>query len=219
MAETEKAAKKTKARSEEAVEDGIRPIPIDSIKIKIVGDSPLITHAWSEKAKLMMLNKQTKKETRGKTTRDTDQEYIESLYWISPKPDNPTLEDVALGRFGFPAQAFKLSAVDAGYQNGLTKNKTILRSAFHIEKDLVRLGGTPIKREDMVRIGMGTADLRYRAEFLDWHTELDIVYNIDLLSPEQIINLFTHAGFSNGVGEWRPARGGKFGRFHVEVCK
>ena len=30
----------------------IKPLALKTVKIRIVGDTPLITHAWSEKAKL-----------------------------------------------------------------------------------------------------------------------------------------------------------------------
>ena len=71
-------------------------------------------------------------------------------------------------------------------------------------------------REDMVRIGMGTADLRYRGEFKNWATTLTIRYIPFAISMEQIINLFNVGGFSCGVGEWRPEKGGSFGMYHVE---
>ena len=36
----------------------IRPIKLKKIPIRIVGDTPLIVHAWSEKAKKEMLDTQ-----------------------------------------------------------------------------------------------------------------------------------------------------------------
>ena len=46
----------TKKANTETVE--IRPLDIKRIPIRIVGDTPLIIHAWSEKAKRMMLESQ-----------------------------------------------------------------------------------------------------------------------------------------------------------------
>ena len=44
------------------------------------------------------------------------------------------------------------------------------------------------------------------------------MYNENVLSMEQIVNLFNIAGFGAGVGEWRPGSksGGSFGMFHVD---
>lgn len=41
----------------------IRPIELRSVTLRVVGDTPLIMHAWSEKARKEMLDKQTKKTT------------------------------------------------------------------------------------------------------------------------------------------------------------
>jgi hypothetical protein len=70
-------------------------------------------------------------------------------------------------------------------------------------------------REDAVKVGMGTADLRYRGEFWPWHARVLVRYNARVLSAEQILNLINHAGFGVGVGEWRPERDGLNGVFHV----
>ena len=86
-----------------------------------------------------------------------------------------------------------------------------------INGELVKIqGANPTPREDMVRVGVGSADLRYRGEFLSWFTEIPIRYNAGVLSDEQIIHLFTIAGFAIGVGEWRPQKDGQNGLFHVE---
>ena len=187
------------------------------LKLKIVGDSPLIVHAWSEKAKKMMLDKQMKKASSGKEARDPFAEFCDSLYWMTERPKNVTMKDVLEAKFQFPTVAFKSAAVDAGFQQGILQKKTTARGAFHIMGDFVEIeGNAPTIREDMVRIGMGTADLRYRGEFKNWSVTLIIRYNSMAMSAEQIINLFDMGGFACGVGEWRPAKDGSFGTFHVE---
>ena len=89
-------------------------------------------------------------------------------------------------KFGFPTVAFKSAALDAGFQQGALVSKA------------------------------GTADLCYRAEFKSWRTELTINFNGHAISAEQIVNLLNLGGFSNGVGDWRPAKNGRFGTYHVE---
>ncbi len=171
--------------------------------IRLQGDSPLICHAWSEKAKKLMLDKQMKKAKGGKEAKDPEQDFRDSLY---PRPE---------GGYGFPVVAFKAAAVGAcRYVDGLPM--TVARGAFHVNGELVKIEGSePTMREDMVRVGMGTADIRYRGQFDPWSVQLDIVYNPLALSLEQIVNLFDIAGFGVGVGEWRPEKDGQYGRFHV----
>ena len=172
--------------------------------LTLAGDSPLICHAWSDKAKKMMLDKQMKKAKGGKEAKDPEQDFYDSLYH---HPD---------GGYGFPVVGFKASAVSAcRYVDGLPM--TVARGAFHINGELVKLEGSdPTMREDMVRVGMGTADIRYRGQFDPWTVKLDLVYNPQALSLEQIVNLFNIAGFGVGVGEWRPEKDGQYGRFHVQ---
>ena len=194
----------------------IPAIEIKTFQLRLVGDSPFISHAWSDKAKKEMLDKQMKKATKGKDAKDPFVDFCNSLYWLTEKPENPTMDDVLKAKFGFPVIGFKASAVSAGFRNGIFKNKTVPNGAFHIIGEFAEIEGVPNMREDMVRIGMGTADLRYRGEFKEWATTLTIRYNPFAISMEQIINLFNVGGFSCGVGEWRPEKGGSFGMYHVE---
>lgn len=173
-----------------------------TLQVLLIGDSPLIVHAWSEKAKEMMLSKQMKKGKMAKEAKDPEKDFQESLY---PKLD---------GRHTFPAVAFKSAMVGACRFVENVK-MTEARGAFHILGEYIKLDGEPTRREDMVRVGMGTADIRYRGEFKTWKALLDISYNQSAMSAEQIINLLNVAGFGVGVGEWRPERNGSYGRFHV----
>jgi len=182
--------------------------------LTLIGDSPLISHRWSEKAKKQMLNKQMKIAQTAKTAKNPEMDFYESLYWLNGMPAKPTMAAVKKAKFGFPAVAFKSAAVDASLHTDGGK-KTISRAAFHIDGELVEIQGTPVMREDMVRVGMGSADLRYRGEFKEWSAKVRVTYNADVMSLEQIVNLFNLGGFGVGIGEWRPQKDGSNGRFHV----
>lgn len=210
------ATKKTTAAAEESMLDlVIPPIEKKTFSVKLVGDSSLIVHKWSEKAKKEMLKKQMKQASAGKEAKDPWADYCDSMYWLTKKPETPTDEDIANAKFGFPAKAFKACAIDAGYQQGIIPKKTTARGAFHILGEMVEIEGLPQIREDMVRVGQGTADIRYRGEYPEWSVILTIRYNPRAMSAEQIINLLNFGGFSNGVGEWRPEKNGDHGTFHV----
>lgn len=194
-------------------------LDVQLLEVTIVGDSPLIVHAWSVKAKREMLDKQMKKAKAAKAAKDPNQDFADSMY---------RLDD---GGYGFPTRGLKAAAVEAAMSvSGITK--AAARRAFHVlgedvdvegafsgtrmRENLARIeGSAPRMREDMVRVGMGTADLRYRAEFAPWFARVLVRFNAAMLSPEQILNLFNVAGFSTGIGEWRPERDGQNGMFHV----
>lgn len=178
-------------------------LDIRVIDIHVVGDSSLIVHAWSEKAKKQMLDKQMGVASAGREAKNPQRDFEESLY------HHPE------GGYGFPAIAFKNAAVEACTSLGKSVTKVAARQAFHVVGELVKIDGTPTMREDMVRVGMGTADLRYRGEFVEWSTTIRVRYNARVLSAEQVVNLFNTAGFAVGVGEWRSEKDGSHGLFHV----
>ena len=148
----------------------IKPIEIQKTTIRIVGDTPLIMHAWSEKAKREMLEKQMKTtKTKAREAKNPVEDFIRSMYWLTPMPEEMTEEGFNRAiengaRFGFPVTAFKQAAISAAYRQGWTKDKMSLRGVFFIDGDenqMVEIhSDPPIMREDMVKVGMGTADIR-----------------------------------------------------------
>lgn len=233
------AATKKAAETETVMKVELPQIDLGVFTVNIIGDSPLIVHKWSHKAKEEMLGKQMKKASKGKDAKVPAKDFVDSLYWLNedgtlletpqeiPEElenitnDTPLEEIVKVikkGRFGFPACAFKASAIDAGYQQGVIAKKTTARGAFHIIGEYAVIEGVPEMREDMVQIGgmSKVADIRYRPMFKEWKTTLTIKYNKKAITPEQIMNLLNYGGFANGVGEWRPSKDGSFGTFHVE---
>ena len=212
------------AKATEIIE--IKPIENKTVTIRIEGDTPLIMHAWSEKAKRMMLEAQTgKSKGKKKELRNPVDDFIRSMYWLTPMPEDGTEESFETAiengaRFGFPLTAFKQASISAAYRMGWVKNQMELRGAFFIEGDengLIEIhSDKPIMREDMVKIGMGTADLRYRGEFRNWYADLTITYNASgKFSLENIINIINAGGSVCGVGEWRVEKDGQYGRYHV----
>jgi len=197
------------AKKKEEVVITIPKIEIDVVKFRVRGITPLIVSKFSEKAKQMMLDKQMKKAPTGKEAKNPEQQYLESLYMF---PDGK--------RTGFPAVGFKAAMVRAGKQLGMVM--TDLRGRFHVmaqESDLVEICGEPHIREDMVRLATGVADIRFRGEYsAGWEAELEIQYFVNGISKEQLAQLVVLAGFSCGVGEWRPEKSnsGSYGLF--ELC-
>lgn len=185
----------------------LEPLKKETLRVQIKGASPLIVHAWSEKARKMMLDKQMGLPTPKKAVKDPIADYEASMYRL---PD---------GSHGFPATAFKAAIVGAARKfDGITM--TALRGALFLLGDgpdqLVRISGEPTMREDMVRVGMGTADIRHRAMYADWSAVLVVRYFPSMLTDEAILALVDAAG-AGGIGEWRPEKSdtGMFGTFEV----
>lgn len=211
----------------------IKPIGLQPVEVTIVGDTPLIMHAWSEKAKKQMLDAQMgKAKGKQREKKSPAQDFIDSMYWLTGKPDTTEIdsEDGKLdacyqsiqngAKFGFPVTALKQAAISASYRKGWTKDKMSLRGVFFIDGgygDFMEIvSDSPIMREDMVKIGMGVADIRYRGEFQNWRATFTLKYDINgQYSLENILNMLNAGGTVCGLGEWRIEHDGQFGMFSV----
>jgi len=215
----------TKKSTEAAVVE-IPSLKLETAVIHVVGDTPLIVHKWSEKAKKEIRDKQMKKATTKKEAKDPVADFIDTLYWLDGEPEEKTQEafEKALAngaRFGFPATGFKQCAIMGAYRLGADIKTTVAKAAIIIPCEYVEIKGKAVTmREDMVKVGgiSKVADIRYRAQIEDWEADIPIKFASNVMSLEQVVNLFNLGGFACGVGEWRNERNGVFGSFHVEGC-
>lgn len=188
--------------------------------LRLRGTGSLVCNNFDKKARQQMLAKQMKEGQVAREAKNPDECFRRSLYTIKGKPG-----------YWFPVIAFKAAAVGAcRFVSGM--KMTEARGAFHIRgvrgddgreyvqimtmKGKKAVPAEPTMREDVVRLPTGVADLRHRGEFVDWIVDLKIEFNEAFISPQQIVNLFNHAGFGQGVGEYRAEKGGSWGTFEVE---
>lgn len=181
------------------------------LRIPIVGTGPLIVHRFSEKAKKQMLdNMQGRKAP--KEPKNPDAEYQACFYRYK---DNE--------RTGFPVIAFKAATVSAARYYGKNVSMVGLRQQIFFLGEigvdgqmLVEIEGTPQMREDVTRVGMGGTDLRYRPEYPEWRTMLQVLYVDSALTQESVLSLVDAGGMGVGVGEWRPEKRGDFGTYCID---
>lgn len=210
----------TKKQTQEPAKEIVATLNLRTIEIPIVGIAPLIVSRFDEKAKQQIeeigkVELGLKQGGKKKHIADPQEQYEKSLY---------VFEDGVT--YGFPAVAFKAAMVTAAYRT-YGRPMTVTRSSFHVLADgtsaqgaaLVRINGEPRMREDMVRVGAinKVASPRYRAEFPSWSAVLRIQFLADVISEKEIVGLCSAAGFTCGVGEWRPEKSnsGSFGLFKV----
>lgn len=174
---------------------------IEVVRIHIEGTSPLICHRWSEKAKKKMRDKEMQKPKQAREPKDPERDYEDSLY---------RLEDGS--GYGFPSVAFKAAIIRAGKQVGMVMAD--LRTWLNVRGELTRIEGEPHMREDVVGVRTGT-EMRYRGQFDEWKAYPEIEFNESNLKVDQLVSLLASAGFGVGIGEWRPEKGGLYGRFRV----
>ena len=192
----------------------IRPIIQKGISFWIRGTSPMIQHAWTEKSLTMLRMTAQERKKQPKKEREPEAEGMACAY---------RTED---GNIGLPILAFKASVIGAAHKD-LGVEKTLVRKAFFVPcrdkngvvaMEVDESEGMRI-REDVVRVGANQTDLRYRPEFWPWRCQIKAVIDTELLNEQDVVNLVNRAGFSIGIGEWRPEKGGEYGRFEVDTTQ
>lgn len=197
-----------------------------TLKLTIIGTSPLIVHNFGAKAIKMILDKQIGAAKPARAKKVPFDDFKESLYILNDKKVSklPKLESGDSWKFmpecfGFPASGFKKAMVAAcGFVDGVPKSK--IRGLVHIHGNWLPIRYKKlVMRQDTVRVGpfgRKVADVRFRGEFQDWEIDLTVSYNENVLKADVIAMLLNNAGFSIGIGEWRPEKDGSFGTFAIK---
>jgi hypothetical protein len=187
-------------------------IAAETISVPIVGTTPLIVHRFSEKAKKAMLDAMQGRKSP-KQPKDPHAEYEAAYYRL--KDGSP----------GFPSIAFKAATIGgARFYSGVTMTalKQFLFFGGEVGDDgraLTRIDGEAQMREDVVTVGRGGTDLRYRPEFREWSAVLEVTYVTSALTRGSVLSLIDAGGMGVGVGEWRPERDGDFGTYKIDPTR
>lgn len=217
---------------------GIRRMELTTVKMTIKGTTPLIMHAWSDKARREMIDKQMGKAKKTKhEIKIPVNDAINACYWLSEKPANGANDEEAEAnwnaaieggaRFGFPVTGIKQSIIMGAKRGGLDVVATELRGSFFLAgatdastTDMAEIvGDAPWIREDVVKVGSMSkvADIRYRPQFDNWEIPLLMTYNVNgKYSIEQLMSCIDVGGFACGIGEWRPERDGQMGMYQLK---
>ena len=200
--------------STEAPQIVISKIGTETLSVPILGTAPLIVHRFSEKAKRQMLDNMQGRKTP-KMAKDPEADYEAAFYRTDA------------GGYGFPVIAFKAATVGAARFYGKSISMTALRQFVFFDAEfskeagqkLATINGEPHMREDVVKVGMGGTDLRYRPEFTEWSTTIEVVYVKSMLTRESVLSLIEAGGMGVGIGEWRPEKKGDFGTFAIDPTR
>jgi hypothetical protein len=169
-----------------------------------VGVAPLVIHRFSSKTKEQMKQKmETGKAASSKKTReakDTNDLFNESRY-ISTE-----------GWDGVHAGGFRNALIDACRL--VNFKMTLAKCSIFIVQDgwdkqepqipLVRIYGKAVKQEDMARVETGQPYVTVRAAYHDWRVKLQVRWDGDQFTLDDVSNLLARVGMQIGIGEGRP---------------
>lgn len=193
----------------------IPKLSILRLSLPIKGITPLIVCRFDEKVKAEMEARTEGKAKNRKAPKDPDAEF-NAARWISTD-----------GWDGVHAGGLRAAIIDAARSvEGITM--TALKQAVFVRADgyskdgapLVRIFGECEKFSNMCRTTTGVAYPRHRPMYREWSAVLNIEINEHLLSRDAAVNLVSLAGWTCGIGEWRPtspkSRTGDHGRFAID---
>ena len=187
------------------------PVEIKKINLTLKGKpgSSLVIHAFSEKAKQEIRDKQQKKAKKAKEERKPEEEFKAAKY-IDEK-----------GRECAPITALKKAIISAATAFDDITKVGLRQAVFVSPQDNPGLfvaiedhNGKPtagVMREDAVTIGINTRGLTYRPEYKDWQLRVSIEYNPRIVSEEQLLALVDQAGWGVGICEGRPEKSSALG--------
>lgn len=199
----------TKAKTTTTVT--VRPPKIEKVFVNIKSTSPLLMHAWSDAAKAKMRETQSGNKVKAKKeARDPLAEFEGAKY-----------EDER-GLY-IPAIALKKAMIRAcknveGVDMVDAKQLFFVRGIYSHDKIHLSAHSEPLCREDMVRVGNGSSDFRYRPEIQEWKATLEISFVENIFSINDVYSVITWAGSTVGVCDNRPEKSGNsFGMFEIDA--
>jgi hypothetical protein len=194
------------AKKEEKI--GIKPLKLGVIKVKVKGMSPYLPEPM-DKSVADRYDRKKSNQVFEEDTRSEEEKVKEKFYRTSD------------GGYGIPARAFYNAMIRAStyffdIKSGGMRNIK--------EGIIVRGNILPLKyksHEVVEHIGRQSGRTKaprkiLRNAFNEWSCTLEIQFNQNQLSAEQIVNILNWAGFHIGVGGFRKEKTGNYGMFQVE---
>lgn len=169
------------------------------------GTAPYVQNKFSAKTREQMRATQEKGSTARKGTKREPKNFQESY--------EQSLHQSIEGWYGIPAPAFRAAMISAcrtvGFKMTLAKLSVfILADGF--DKDdatpLVKIvKGEPEYFESLVRVANNAPDIRPRGLWQPgWEARLQIRFDADQFTFEDVANLLMRVGLQVGIGEGRP---------------
>lgn len=186
------------------------------MKLKVVGESPLLLQADTLVDPLNPLTKAHKEITSKRKKTDDDHEAIALSEMRSYLYHNETL-----GIY-IPAANFEASLREGAKLNKLGQH---VRRGIIVTGDASLIYEGPRDPDELVRtrkfqyaktvVVQRARLMRYRPIFHTWAAEFTISYDETILSRDEVLTIAENAGKFSGLGTWRP----RFGRFSLEVME
>jgi hypothetical protein len=200
------------AKKQQTADVEILQLTTRTIEVNVVGITPFICNAMSNKVRQQLLlppKKKNRAEKEGSLKHEPLEEYRSSPYY--------TKRDDAETRIICTAGAMKQAMASAALDIPGARKAEIGRLSWIKERDIPLYGVPQIfcavtRNSDMAR----TPDVRTRAILPEWAMRLSVQFVHPNLNETAVANLLAAAGLVCGVGDWRQQKGkGNHGQFRL----
>lgn len=191
---------------------------MQNIEVEIEGITPYMQHRFPESAVMGLLgSKDSKKKNEEKRTpREIAEEHSyktqDGVYYVPPEQ--------LIG-------AIKTVASDYKQQNSARKSlKLLIAGVIQVVDDASLLYDDKAKPVKDFEVDIMTAVNHQkgrvavcRPRFDKWRTRFQLLIDDSVVSAKTVHEMLEDAGRRSGIGSYRVARGGRFGKFHVTKWK
>lgn len=192
----------------------------ERLTLKLASISPLLLGAWDDDAKIQLPDHPNKPQVKQRKERTDPAKIASGKCYSHPE-----------GGYAIPVgmlfKCLQIAGSDFTVPGSRKSVATVIRRNVLVIGDSkdgqwIRLQskkGYEIDERVGRNSGIGrTPRMIYRPRFDEWSITVSIDYNTRWFDAESIVNVCALAGRTVGIGEWRPEKGGAFGRFEVNVA-
>jgi hypothetical protein len=196
-------------KTEKAREIVVPEPKVGRIEVDLLGRSPLLMNRLAEKARQELLLPSPPRRTRADKAQaikhNPIEEFRNAIYLSSLGPT------AIVAPASWITKSIASAALDVP---GATKAE-VSRLTWS-QEEWIPIWGIPKLHMGVVRTAdvNRTPDVRTRAIFPQWATRITICH-VAQITEASLVNLLLMAGLTNGAGDWRPQKGGRFGQFDV----
>jgi hypothetical protein len=186
------------------VEVNVQRIALVTTNFKIQGTSPLLMDKFPEEVKKQIEDKQTGKSQTKKKNRDIAKEIEQAVHKTSD------------GKIGYPAVGFKAGLIESTSFVGDKSFSKKLLKGIQIVNAVEGLVPIEFKKKDILVHNI-QSNTKHTPQFHNWECNLQIQYDSNNISAEDLANLINYAGFYYGIGIWSPRckSGGSYGMYQL----
>lgn len=175
-----------------------------TVSVKIEGTTPLLQHRFPEEDNPEGKSKKKKKEY------DSQEQCEKALYQS---------ED---GIIYQPADCLKgaLMKASTSFQyEGKKTYKEIIAGSVFIQPDAIPHLNQKWVIDRRAVVIQRARIMRARPKFDKWALKFEMEYDEDFISKDKLKEILDFAGARKGIGDYRPEKGGSFGKFIVTLFK